>query len=92
MSEGYFGLRTLYSFRQRVAKHRQETGENLREVAFEQITDEQIEAYHLKTDQQRVDSTMIASNIREMTRLQLLVEVLQRVHRMAVMGHSIWSE
>lgn len=82
LSEGYFHLRTLYNFRQRVAKHRQETGENLIEVAFEQITDEQIEAYQLKTDQQRVDSTMIASNIREMTRLQLLVEVLQRVHRM----------
>jgi hypothetical protein len=29
-----------------------------------------------------MDSTLIASNIREMTRLQLLVEVLQRVHRM----------
>lgn len=28
-----------------------------------------------------MDSTLIASNIREMTRLQLLVEVLQRVHR-----------
>jgi hypothetical protein len=82
LSEGYFHLRTLYNFRQRVAKHRQETGENLIEVAFEQITDEQIEAYQLKTDHQRVDSTMIASNIREMTRLQLLVEVLQRVHRM----------
>jgi hypothetical protein len=29
-----------------------------------------------------MDSTQIASNIREMSRLQLLVEVLQRVHRM----------
>jgi len=82
LSDGYFDLRTLYNFRQRVAKHMQETGENLIDVAFEHITDEQIEAYQLKTDQQRVDSTMIASNIREMTRVQLLVEVLQRVHRM----------
>ena len=46
------------------------------------MTDEQIQAYQLKTGKQRMDSTQIASNIREMSRLQLLVEVLQRVHRM----------
>ena len=82
LGEGHFELRTLYNFRQRVTKHMQETGENLYEKAFEQITDEQIAAFELKTDKLRMDSTMIASNIREMTRLQLLVEVLQRVHRM----------
>ena len=82
LSEGHFELRTLYNFRQRVTKHMQETGENLFEKVFEQITDEQIAAFKLKTDKLRMDSTMIASNIREMTRLQLLVEVLQRVHRM----------
>lgn len=82
LGEGHFELRTLYNFRERLTKHMQETGENLIEKAFEHITDEQIEAFGLETDQQRMDSTMIASNIREMTRLQLLVEVLQRVHRM----------
>ena len=46
------------------------------------MTDEQITAYHLKTGQQRMDSTQIAGNIRTMSRLQLLVEVLQRVYRM----------
>ncbi|TET82965.1 MAG: hypothetical protein E3J37_06300 [Anaerolineales bacterium] len=82
LSEGHFELRTLYNFRQRVTEHMQDTGENLIEQVFEQITDEQIAAFELKTDKLRMDSTMIASNIREMTRLQLLVEVLQRVHRM----------
>jgi hypothetical protein len=52
------------------------------ELRTEQITDEQIAAFELKTDKLRMDSTMIASNIRQMTRLQLLVEVLQRVQRM----------
>ena len=46
------------------------------------MTDQQIKAYQLKTGKQRMDSTQIASNIRDMSRLQLLVEVLQRVHRM----------
>jgi len=82
LGEGYFDLRTLYYFRQRLARHMQEKGENLLEQAFEQVTDEQLEAFALKTGQQRMDSTMLASNIRQMGRVQLLVTVLQRVHRM----------
>jgi hypothetical protein len=82
LGEGHFELRTMYNFRLRLTRHMQETGKNLLEQIFEQITDEQLAAFQLKTDKLRMDSTMIASNIREMTRLQLLVEVLQRVHRM----------
>jgi hypothetical protein len=36
----------------------------------------------LKINKLRIDSTLIASNIRVLTRLQLLVEVVQRTHRM----------
>ena len=82
LGEGEFELRTLYNFRQRVVKHLNETGENLIEKAFEQVTDEQVKAYQLKTGKLRMDSTQIASNICETTRLRLLVEVLQRTHRM----------
>lgn len=82
LGEGYFDLRTLYYFRERLSRYMQESGINLLDKAFEQVTDEQIMAYHLKTGKQRMDSTQIASNIREMGRVQLLVEVLQRVHRM----------
>ncbi len=82
LKEGHFELRTLYNFRRRITEYMQETGINLIEKAFEQVTDEQTEAFQLKTGKLRVDSTQIASNIREMSRLQLLVEVLQRVHRM----------
>ena len=82
LSAGHFELRTVYNFRQRVTEHMQETGENLIEKAFEQVTDEQIASFELKTQNLRMDSTLIAGNIREMSRLQLLVEVLQRVYRM----------
>jgi len=82
LSEGHFELRTIYNFRQRLTQHMQATGENLFERVFEQVTDEQLAAFELKTNKLRMDSTLIASNIREMSRLQLLVEVLQRVHRM----------
>lgn len=79
---GNFELRTLYYFRERLSRYMQETGINLLEKAFEKVTDQQIAAYQLKTGKQRMDSTQIASNIRTMGRLQLLVEVLQRVYRL----------
>ena len=82
LTEGHFELRTVYNFRRRLAQHMQETGENLLEKAFEQVTDEQLEALKIKTGKLRMDSTQIASNIRQMSRVQLLVEVTQRVWRM----------
>lgn len=54
----------------------QETGENLIETAFEQGTDKQISDLKLKTGKLRMESVQIASNIRRMSRVQLLVEVL----------------
>lgn len=82
LGDGDFEPRTLYYFRERLSRYMQETGINLLEKAFEKVTDQQITAYQLKTGKQRMDSTQIASNIRVMGRLQLLVEVLQRVYRM----------
>ncbi len=82
LGDGDFDLRTLYYFRERLSRYMQETGVNLLDQAFEQVTDAQIAAFHLKTGKQRMDSTQLASNIRRMGRVQLLVEVLQRVQRM----------
>ena len=82
LGEGHFDLRTLYNFRERLSRYMQETGINLLDHAFEQVTDEQIEAFQIKTGKQRMDSTQIASNIRQMGRIQLLVTVIQRVQRM----------
>jgi hypothetical protein len=57
------------------------TGENLIQVAFEHITDEQIQKLNINTKIQRMDSTQILSNIADLSRLELLVGVLQRLHR-----------
>jgi hypothetical protein len=80
--KGHFDLRTLYYFRERLSRYMQEHGVNLLDRAFEQVTDEQLTAFQLKTDIQQMDSTMVRSNIRQVGRLQLLVEILQRVQRM----------
>jgi len=82
LSDGVPQLRTVYNFRRRVSDYMQETGLNLIEQVFEQVTDEQLAALALKSDKLRTDSTLVSSNMREMSRLQLLVEVLQRVWRM----------
>ena len=82
LGEGEFDLRTIYNFRHRLNAHMCRTGENLIDQAFCQITDAQVEAFQLKTGRLRMDTTQIASNIRRMSRVHLLVEVLQRAHRM----------
>jgi hypothetical protein len=81
LGEGDFDLRTLYYFRERLSRYMQEKGVNLLDQAFEQVTDQQIAAFRIKTGKQRMDSTLVTSNIRRMGRVQLLVEVLQRVQR-----------
>jgi hypothetical protein len=82
LGEGEFELRTLYYFRERLNRYMESKGINLLAKAFEQVTDEQVAAFKLKTGIQRMDSTQVASNISEWSRLQLLVVVLQRVYRM----------
>ncbi len=82
LTVGHFELRTVYNFRHRLVQHMQQTGENLLEEVFEQVTDEQIAKLKLKTNKLRMDSTQIGSNMRQMSRLQLLVEVLRRVWAM----------
>ena len=82
IGEAHFDLRTVYNFRERLSRYMQETGVNLLDQVFAKLTDEQIEAFQIKTGRQRMDSTQIASNIRQMGRIQLLVTVLQRVSRM----------
>lgn len=81
VDEGYFDLRTVYNFRSALSTYEKETGCNLLKEATRKITDGQIEQLKLKTGLQRMDSTQIQSNIRHMSRIQLLVELIQRMYR-----------
>ncbi|RPI87992.1 MAG: transposase, partial [Chloroflexi bacterium] len=82
LKEGDFEIRTLYYFRGKLAKHYLESGENLLQKAFEQMTDQQARAHKVNLKVQRMDSTQLMSNIVDASRLQLLVEVIQRLARM----------
>lgn len=80
--EGDFCLRTLYYFRQYLAEYALETGENLLATVFNQVTAAQLTQLGLRTDQQRLDSTMVLANIADLSRLELLIAVLQRLWRL----------
>jgi len=82
LGEGHFELRTLYNFRRRLSQYNQEHGVNLLAQAFEEITDQQIVALQVHTGMQRMDSTQIASNILDSSRLQLAIDALRRIERM----------
>ena len=76
-----FSLRSLYYFRQRIVEYALRTGQNLMIGLFEEITDEQMEKMGLKTEKQRMDSTMLLSNIADLSRLELLIGAIQRLWR-----------
>lgn len=81
LGDDAFDLRTIYYFRHRLSVHMQTTAENLLDTVFTQVTDQQLAAFHLQTGRLRMDATFVSSNIRTMTRLQLLVEMVQRFYR-----------
>lgn len=76
-----FASSTLFDFQQRLFEYDLQTGENLFECVFDQLTAQQLTRLKLKTSIQRTDSVLIASNIRDFSRLHLLIEVLLRLHR-----------
>jgi len=76
-----FSRATLFNFQHRLATYWVETGENLLEHVFDHLTQEQLAALELQTDIQRADSFLAASNIRDYSRVQLIIEVVQRFVR-----------
>lgn len=72
---------TIFNFQNRLNTHFIETGENLLEQVFDRLTEKQLKALKIKTDIQRTDSFAAGSNIRNYSRLQLLVELISRIYR-----------
>ncbi len=76
-----FCAATIFNFQNRLSRYQATNGINLLEKTFENLTVEQLTKLELKTNIQRTDSFLAASNIRNYSRLQLLVEVLIRLYR-----------
>lgn len=80
LNDGSFAIRSLYHFRQRLSEYHQEHNVNLLERAFEGITDEQVKRLNVRTKTLRMDSTQIASDIKDSSRLHLLVDGVNRLY------------
>ena len=80
-AETPFSESTLFDFQLKVNDYWIKEGINLFEVVLDSLTKKQLKELKLKTNIQRSDSFLAASNIRSYSRVQLLVEVLIRLHR-----------
>ena len=76
---GYFDLRTIYNFRNALITYEKKNSVSLLMVATKAVTKEQMDAFHIKGGLQRMDSTLVQSNICTMSRLQLIITVIQRL-------------
>ena len=78
LGERYFAPRTLYEFRARLYHYSLEHPEeaDLIYAQFEKLTDHFIDVAGLNTDEVRMDSTLIMSNIKLAGRLSLTYDVL----------------
>lgn len=81
IGEAPFSRATLFNFQNRILDYQQQTGLNLIEQVFDNLSAGQIKKLSVKADIQRSDSTLVSSNIKKYSRLQLLVEVLVRLDR-----------
>lgn len=81
LSETPFAESTFFYFQTKLNDYWIREGINLFESAFDSLTKKQLRQLKIKTDIQRSDSFLAASNIRRYSRVQLLVEVLIRFHR-----------
>jgi hypothetical protein len=84
--------RTIYYNRERLLEYEAKTGRNLLEEEFKAITDDAVERLHIDPKTQRMDSSFIGSFIKQMSRLELIVKVLQNFyHDLPEAEQSRWS-
>ena len=83
IGEIYLGERTLYNFRERVVRYSKEYPEKeaLAFQQFEILTRNFLGLVGLKTDELRIDSTLISPNIKKAGRLSLAHDVLAQAVR-----------
>ena len=77
---------TLFNFLKRLRDFMVRTGQDKFQALFDRLSQDALERFGLKGAVQRCDSTQIGSNLRQYTRVELLVEVVLRMWR--VLGEA----
>lgn len=73
--------RTIYYNRGRLLEYEALTGRNLLEEEFHGITDKALAELGINAEAQRMDSSLVGSFIKQMSRLELIAKVLQNFYR-----------
>lgn len=81
LEEDIFCEASIYNFQNKLIAYYDESGVDLLEGVFCQLTKNQIDYFNVDTSVQRGDSFLVGSNIVDYTELRLLVEVLLRFYR-----------
>ncbi len=76
-----FVYSTLFDFKRRIADYSFKTGIDLFEQFFDSFTDNHIQQLKIKTDIQRTDSFLVNTNIKNFSRIELLIEGIIRLYR-----------
>lgn len=79
---------TLFNFQKRLRDDMVATGQDKFQFVFDGLTEDLLKRFGLDTTIQRCDSTQMGSNIREYTRVELLVEVVLRMWRVLGEAHQ----
>lgn len=87
-----FSRATIFNFQIRLQAHEEQTGINLLEVTFDSLTENQLIELKLKTDIQRTDSALVSSNIKRLSRVQLIIETLLRLARLVEKDRNKYFE
>jgi hypothetical protein len=78
IEEGDITLRSFYNFRKRVVAYTQREGNNPIKKVFEELTERFIEKAGVRTDIIRMDSTQITSNMKRMSRIEIMSRTLKK--------------
>jgi hypothetical protein len=90
LDEEPFCRATLFNFQRRLRDWMAQTGQDKFQAVFDHLSEDALERFDLKGEIQRCDSTQLGSNLREYTRIELLVEVALRMWR--VLGEADQAE
>jgi len=84
--------RTIYYNRERLLEYEAKTGRNLLEEEFKAITDDALARLPIDPKTQRMDSSFIGCFIKQMSRLELVVKVLQNFyHALPEVEQTRWA-
>ena len=88
LDQAPFCRATLFNFQRRLRDHMEASGQDKFQAVFDRLTEDQLERFGLKGTIQRCDSTQVGPNIRDYTRIELLVEVVLRMWRVLGEAHQ----